>query len=102
MGSGHDANFGLDANAWCNCQDHPDKFWKRMGIQDVLVKDSCAVELKWHMEPKDFVYKDNCVIALRWNMDGKVSKDAYPMELIKENGRWKILSLYGFDKKHYK
>jgi len=70
--------FGNDANPWCNCQDYPDDYWKRLTIRDIKAAgDSAAFSWTWGDD-------------LRYRVKAK-----------KENGNWKISYLQGFDFSNY-
>ncbi|MGJ1420165.1 hypothetical protein ACR79T_11110 [Sphingobacterium spiritivorum] len=66
--------FGNGANPWCNCQDSPDNYWKRISLQDIVVDGSTAT-YNWTWG-EGFQYK---------------------MKAIKENDGWKISYMQGFD-----
>lgn len=66
--------FGNGANPWCNCQDHPDGYWRNLTIKKLNIKDNQA----------DFVWT--------WGNDFE-----YKTKAIKENNIWKISYLEGFD-----
>lgn len=66
--------FGNGANPWCNCQDHPDDYWRNLTIKKLNIKDNQA----------DFVWT--------WGNDFE-----YKTKAIKENNIWKISYLEGFD-----
>lgn len=67
--------FGNDANPWCNCQDNPDDYWKKITIQNLSL-DQDEATFSWTWEWDDFAYKARAK---------------------KENGAWKISYLEGFD-----
>lgn len=66
--------FGSDSNAWCNCQDNPEQYWKTMKIKDLKI-DNNKASFKWI-----------------WSWEGE-----YKVTAVKENGVWKISYLEGFD-----
>ncbi|SUJ29197.1 Uncharacterised protein [Sphingobacterium spiritivorum] len=66
--------FGNDANPWCNCQDNPDNYWKKISLQDVVVDGNTAT-YNW-----------------TWGEGGQ-----YKMKAVKENDGWKISYMQGFD-----
>ncbi|QQS95477.1 hypothetical protein [Sphingobacterium spiritivorum] len=66
--------FGNGANPWCNCQDSPDNYWKRISLQDVVVDGNTAT-YNWTWG-EGFQYK---------------------MKAVKENDIWKISYMQGFD-----
>ena len=66
--------FGNDANPWCNCQDHPDNYWKILTIKKLNIKGNNA----------NFVWS--------WGEDFE-----YKTKATKENNIWKISYLEGFD-----
>lgn len=68
-----------EANPWCNCQDSPDNYWKRLKIQRLKI--------------------NNNVASFDWTW-GK--KFAYHVQAQKENNIWKISYLEGFDLKKYR
>ncbi len=66
--------FGNGANPWCNCQDNPDEYWKKIKIKNLIIhKQTATYNWTWG---DDFNYK---------------------AQAIKENGDWKISYLEGFD-----
>jgi len=67
--------FGNGASPWCNCQDNPDKYWQTMII--------------------DKVELDNTSATFSWTWVETVWE--YKVEAIKENDRWLITYLQGFD-----
>jgi len=71
--------FGPDGDAWCNCQDGPDYFWKTLTISDLKIKNNEA-NFNW-----------------TWGNDFK-----YKVKAIKRKGKWKISYLEGFDLKYYR
>ncbi|HQR00689.1 MAG TPA: DUF3828 domain-containing protein, partial [Ferruginibacter sp.] len=70
--------FGNDANPWCNCQDYPDDYWKRLTIRDIKAVG------------------DSAVFSWTWGDDLR-----YRVKAKKENGNWKISYLQGFDFSNY-
>jgi len=68
--------FGGDSNAWCNCQDYPDAYWKTMAVNNVKIENNKA-SFYW---------------TWSWKGDFK-----YKAEAVKENGVWKISYLQGFN-----
>ncbi len=80
--------FGTGANEWCHCQDYPtENYWNNIEIQDIKLKNN-KISLLWNWG-KDSNFK--------WLND----KKGYPFEVVKQNGKWKILSLDGFKRKYY-
>lgn len=70
--------FEPDANAWCNCQDNPEKYWEKLTIFDIHTSQELTT-CKW-----------------TWGDDF-----SYSVAVKKENGLWKIAYLDGFDFKNY-
>lgn len=70
--------FGNGANFWCDCQDTPtDDYYKYLVISDLKITDTIATFVwKWDKNTKDF---------------------SYQIKAKKENGKWKIASLQGFE-----
>lgn len=66
--------FGNGANPWCNCQDHPDNYWKTLTIKKLSIEGSNA----------NFVWT--------WGEGFE-----YKTKATKENNIWKISYLEGFD-----
>ena len=66
--------YGNDANPWCNCQDNPDNYWKKIKLKNIVINDKNA--------SYDWTWGDNF---------------KYKVKAIKENGIWKISYLQGFD-----
>lgn len=73
--------FGEDANPWCRCQDYPsDNPWDKIVLKKVDI------------------IGNNATVWWTWG-DKTFSKGfAYKVRLQKENGKWKISYLQGFDK----
>ncbi|MDJ1468943.1 hypothetical protein [Xanthocytophaga flava] len=70
--------YSTDVNAWCNCQDNPDEYWKKLVITN-LKHSSDQVSFQWTWG-NDFYYK---------------------VQAKKENTVWKISYLEGLDFDHY-
>lgn len=70
--------FGNDANPWCNCQDNPDEYWKKITIGEVVFD------------------KEEATFVWTW---GKWGEDdfKYHVKAVKENDIWRIQYLEGFD-----
>ncbi|PWB24735.1 hypothetical protein [Flavobacterium sp. HTF] len=69
--------FGNDANAWCDCQDNPEEYWKTLKINNLKIEnDKASFSWTW----------------TKWKDDSK-----YAVKAVKENGIWKIAYLEGFD-----
>jgi len=66
--------YGNDANPWCDCQDNPDKYWEKIKIQNLIIKDNKAT-FNW-----------------TWGDGFK-----YKVKAVKENNVWKISFLQGFN-----
>ena len=66
--------YGNDANTWCDCQDNPDKYWEKIKIQNLIIKDNKAT-FNW-----------------TWGDGFK-----YKVKAVKENNVWKISYLQGFN-----
>ena len=66
--------YGNDANPWCDCQDNPDKYWEKIKIQNLIIKDKKAT-FNW-----------------TWGDGFK-----YKVKAVKENNVWKISYLQGFN-----
>lgn len=87
--SGELPPFGTGANEWCHCQDVPiDNYWDKLEIRNVK-QNKNSVSLIWSWGKG---------IEWEWLND---NKNGYPLEVIKENNKWKILSLDGFDTRYY-
>jgi hypothetical protein len=65
-----------NADNWCGSQDYTEKYWKTLTIDSLTV----------NQEKADFV----------WNWDKKHSHN-YKVKAKKEDGKWKISSLNGFN-----
>ena len=70
--------FGNDANPWCNCQDNPDKYWLTMTINKIAF--------------------DNNTATFTWTWGNNFE---YKVRAIKQNDKWKIAYLQGFDFKEF-
>jgi hypothetical protein len=72
--------FGIDANAWCKCQDYPNDTW-------------------WETIQVTFISMENESATIIWTWgDQRWSKDfEYKVKVIKANGLWQISYLEGFD-----
>jgi hypothetical protein len=69
--------FGNDTNAWCDCQDSPEEYWKTLKINNLKIEnDKASFSWTW----------------TKWKDDSK-----YNVKAVKENGTWKIAYLEGFD-----
>lgn len=68
-----------DADDWCGCQDYPDNYWEKQTIHDLNISNDFA--------------------SFYWTWDEQVKSDSfkYKMTAKKENYKWKINSLEGFD-----
>ena len=70
--------FGIDADAWCSCQDYPvAEPWDSIYITIDSIDDKSA--------------------SLAWTWDEKNTGFSYKVKLKKINGEWKISYLQGFD-----
>jgi len=70
--------FGNGANPWCNCQDYPDEYWKKVTLTDLKIDNENA-NFSWTWG-NGFYYKTSAR---------------------KERGVWKISYLEGFDFNKY-
>jgi len=69
--------FGNDTNAWCDCQDNPEEYWKTLKMHNLKIEnDTASFSWTW----------------TKWKDDSK-----YKVKAVKENGIWKIAYLEGFD-----
>ncbi len=66
--------FGNDANPWCNCQDNPDTYWQTLTLNKITADATTA--------------------SFAWTWGGDF---AYEVKAIRDNGKWKITYLQGFD-----
>ena len=73
----------LEANPWCSCQDNPDEYWKSINIRDIKINNDEAT-LNW-----------------TWDIESDYYDFEYHVSLQKENGKWVISYLQGFDKKYF-
>jgi hypothetical protein len=64
------------ANDWCNCQDHPDDYWKMLTIDSLIIKNENA--------------------EFNWTWDREFT-GFYKVTAVKEDGIWKINSLEGLN-----
>jgi len=69
---------GSGINAWCNCQDYPEKYWEKITLSK-FEKQSGETAFVWTLD-NGFIYK---------------------VRAKKENEVWKISYLEGFDEKNY-
>ena len=69
--------FGNDASPWCNCQDNPEQFWKKLSVHNLKLHDNSA-SFTWVSE---------------WE------KLRYLLKADKKDGSWKISYMEGFDPK---
>jgi hypothetical protein len=65
-----------NANNWCSCQDYPEEYWKVLTIDSLVINQDKA----------DFI----------WTWDKDLSH-TYRVKAKKENGKWKISELSGFN-----
>lgn len=70
--------FGNGANPWCNCQDNPDDYWKKISLQDVVFDGETA--------------------TYNWTWGDGVP---YKMKAVKENDGWKVSYMQGFDSEEF-
>lgn len=87
VGDQPDFGFYRGASAWCECQDVPyDKPnpWDFVEI-NVLSKRANTAEATWHWGKPEL------------NADPSVINFSYKFSVVKENGKWKIAYLEGFD-----
>jgi hypothetical protein len=70
--------FSDGADAWCACQDSPERYWLMMDIQILNIKHGEAL--------------------LTWTLP---DKEKYTVKASKENDGWKISALQGFDYAEY-
>ncbi len=71
-----------DADPWTSFQDNVDQYWNGFKISDFALSSDSA--------------------SLRWWLQEQYSKtDKYLVRLIKEDGKWVVSYLDGFDKKMY-
>jgi len=72
--------YGNGADPWCNCQDYPDKYWQTMIVDKIQLDNTNATFIWTWVDPtlgdRSFEYK---------------------VDAIKENDRWLITYLQGFD-----
>jgi len=76
--------FDADTSPWCNCQDEPTD------------KDAYS-QIKFH-----FIKADPSKAELYWNWEGfgkEVENMHYKIRTVKENGKWKIAWMQGWDYK---
>ncbi len=69
------APFSTDADAWCNCQDSPERYWDSI---DIVIGQLSAEQA-----------------SLSWHWSGQ---PAYLIDAVKTDGNWQISHLQGFDK----
>ncbi len=69
---------GSGVNAWCNCQDYPEKYWEKL-LLSKFEKQGEETAFVWTLD-NGFIYK---------------------IRAKKENNIWKISYLEGFDEKNY-
>lgn len=68
-----------DADDWCSCQDYPDDYWKILTITNLELEDQIAsFNWTWDTGPTDYPHY-------------------YPVTAKKENIKWKITWLNGFN-----
>lgn len=71
-----------DADDWCGCQDYADNYWEKLTLYDITISNDVA-SFYW-----------------AWN-DQRISGTfAYKMTAKKENNKWRISSMQGFDYKY--
>jgi hypothetical protein len=75
--------YGLGANPWCNCQDHPDDYWQSLKVIDVLINNNTAT-LNW-----------------TWDNESNYGGFKYHVKLQKVKDKWIVSYLEGFDKKTF-
>lgn len=68
-----------NADDWCGCQDFPDKYWEKQTIYDLFISNGFA--------------------SFYWTWDDQLKANSlkYKMTAKKENNKWKINSMEGFD-----
>ena len=74
--------FSNDHSPWCNCQDNDD--WSKVEIR-VIKSSNSDGEIEW--------YWGN----LNADTDASWKEFAYKFKVVKENSKWKIASMSGFD-----
>lgn len=79
--------FGNDANPWCNCQDVP---YDQPNPWDLIEVEKIQLD----KEKGEFVWKWG---KLESNTSKEWFEAAYKFRVVKENGKWKIAYLEGFD-----
>ena len=65
-----------DADDWCACQDYPDNYWSSLTIDSLFIKEGYAY--------------------FKWTWDTKYNGQ-YKVTAKREDGKWKINSLDGFN-----
>ncbi len=81
--------FGTGVNEWCHCQDYPiDNYWEKLEIQDIKLISKNKASLIWNWGKE-----------IKW--DWHNNKKGYPLKVIKENEKWRVLKLDGFETKYY-
>jgi hypothetical protein len=75
---GEEAPFETGANNWCNCQDSPDLYWKKIKVKKLTIENNIAT-FKWSFEK---------------GLD-------YEVKAVKEDGVWKILFLEGLNEENF-
>lgn len=68
-----------NADDWCGCQDYPDNYWEKQTIHDLNISNDFA-SFSW-----------------TWDDLDKSNSFKYKMTAKKENNKWKINSMEGFD-----
>lgn len=70
--------YGNETSEWCNCQDYPNNFWKRLKIVNLEITGNAA--------------------NFKWTAGNNFS---YSIKAIKENNKWKIATLEKFTIKNF-
>jgi hypothetical protein len=71
-------NFGFeDADPWTFFQDDPGNFWDSLVLRDVAIGTDTA--------------------SLKWTLSSMAPEDTYLVRLKREQGRWKVCYMQGFD-----
>ena len=71
--------WATNADDWCGCQDYPDNYWEKLTIHDLnIINDFASFYWTWDEPVKSNSFK-------------------YKMTAKKEDDKWKINSIEGFD-----
>ena len=71
--------WAYEADEWCNCQDHPDRYWETIRIDKLNVN------------------KDFATFNLNWKFGNEYHSMNYMVTAKKVDSKWKINSLQGFE-----